>query len=282
MYFPADLTIVCTDLEGTLWPNEGGSLEAYARGYHTSARSKLPTGLCDAPDGITLVDRVIRYRTFDGLPTGPDDVRDTVRRIDAAFGRMFPLSIRPYEDALVAMRDLRVSPLHHCTVVTANSALATILKVTSAGMTGVLDLESGAYGCEHVDRGALVELASHRVAETLQLASVSPKQVVVIGDTVADAEAARRAGTSFLGVLTGSGTADQLAAHISTWSELTGMPTGHGYDYPSPGVGRVVDNLRGVAALTRELTTEALTSVERSPARPTVARSRMGSKSFVV
>ncbi|WP_191843694.1 HAD family hydrolase [Catellatospora chokoriensis] len=95
-------------------------------------------------------------------------------------------------------------------VVTGNIREAAYEKLSAFGLLGPIDLEVGGYGCDDGVRSVLVRLA-HERAQAKYAATLPARQVVVIGDTPHDIEAARANGAIAIGVATGSCTADELA-----------------------------------------------------------------------
>ncbi|WP_155373349.1 HAD family hydrolase [Catellatospora vulcania] len=95
-------------------------------------------------------------------------------------------------------------------VVTGNIRAAAYEKLAAFDLLGPIDLEVGGYGCDDGVRSVLVRLA-HERAQAKYAAAVPARQVVVIGDTTHDIEAARANGAFAVGVATGSCTAEELA-----------------------------------------------------------------------
>lgn len=94
-------------------------------------------------------------------------------------------------------------------VVTGNIRAAAYEKLAAFDLLGTIDLEVGGYGCDAGVRAELVRLARAR-AEAKYAATLPARQVVVIGDTPHDIEAARANGAVAVGVATGSCGADEL------------------------------------------------------------------------
>ncbi|GAA2382765.1 haloacid dehalogenase [Catellatospora methionotrophica] len=94
-------------------------------------------------------------------------------------------------------------------VVTGNIREAAYEKLSAFDLLGQIDLEVGGYGCDDGVRSVLVRLA-HERAQAKYAATVPARQVVVIGDTPHDIEAARANGALAIGVATGSCTFDEL------------------------------------------------------------------------
>ena len=87
-----------------------------------------------------------------------------------------------------------------------------------------LDFEVGGYGSDGGDRSVLVRLARERTNAKYRV-EVSPSDVVVIGDTPLDIEAARGAGARAVGVASGSSTVRDLkeAGADEVLSDLTSV-----------------------------------------------------------
>jgi phosphoglycolate phosphatase len=95
-------------------------------------------------------------------------------------------------------------------LVTGNVSSAAPIKLRAAGFDPSL-FPIGAYGDEALERDDLPAMAMARAIEHYGH-PLQPDQVVVIGDTPADIQCARALGAVAVGVLTGSGTREQLEA----------------------------------------------------------------------
>lgn len=87
------------------------------------------------------------------------------------------------------------------TVLTGNTAANAAVKLDAFDLPRWLDLDVGAYGSDHADRNALVEVALTRVEHTY--GPVDRSRVWVIGDTPLDAACAQAGGVHCLLVATG-------------------------------------------------------------------------------
>ena len=87
------------------------------------------------------------------------------------------------------------------TVLTGNTAANAAVKLGAFDLPRWLDLGVGAYGSDHADRNALVEVALDRVER--RYGPVDPSDVWVIGDTPLDAACAQAGGVHCLLVATG-------------------------------------------------------------------------------
>lgn len=94
------------------------------------------------------------------------------------------------------------------TTVTGNIAPVAADKLAAFGLTGVFDLEVGGYGADDTVRATLVRVSRQRAERKYG----HPFQVVVVGDTVHDIEAALANGATAVGVATGGTDAATLAA----------------------------------------------------------------------
>lgn len=95
-------------------------------------------------------------------------------------------------------------------VLTGNTAANAATKLAALGLDHWLDLEIGAYGSDDRDRCALVPVALERAA-TQRGASLTAKEVWVVGDTANDLACARAGGARCLLVGTGHTPLESLA-----------------------------------------------------------------------
>ncbi len=79
---------------------------------------------------------------------------------------------------------------------TGNVREGAAIKLASAGLLASFDLERGGYGSDAEDRSELLRVAAARCAQ----ASFAGAEVVVVGDTRLDVEAARAIGAKVVGV----------------------------------------------------------------------------------
>ncbi|MEV0702682.1 HAD hydrolase-like protein [Saccharopolyspora sp. NPDC050389] len=132
-------------------------------------------------------------------------------------GRVLP-GVRQALDALQA------EPGIHQSVLTGNTSDVARIKVEAFGLDRYLDLSVGAYGDDHRDRSELVGIARKRAA--LQLGTTIPaEQVVLIGDTPGDVDAALTAGAHVIAIASGKYSVDDLrtAGAKSTLETLTSL-----------------------------------------------------------
>jgi phosphoglycolate phosphatase-like HAD superfamily hydrolase len=98
----------------------------------------------------------------------------------------------------------------HQTLLTGNVAANAAVKVAAFGLDQWLDLEIGAYGSDHADRGELVPIATER-ARRLRGIDVVAGGTWVVGDTERDLACAHAGGARCLLVATGSSSLAELA-----------------------------------------------------------------------
>lgn len=99
----------------------------------------------------------------------------------------------------------------HQSLLSGNTTDVARVKVEAFGLDGYLDLALGAYGDDDRERAELVDIARKRAAQKLGTA-ISVEQVVLIGDTPADVEAAIASGTRIIAVASGTYTVEDLRA----------------------------------------------------------------------
>jgi phosphoglycolate phosphatase-like HAD superfamily hydrolase len=93
-------------------------------------------------------------------------------------------------------------------LVTGNHYKTAVLKLTTAGFDFKC-FEVGAYGHESADRSQLVELARERAVKQVG-SEIASQDIVVIGDTARDIEAAKGAGVRNIAVATGTDEIEML------------------------------------------------------------------------
>jgi len=117
---------------------------------------------------------------------------------------------------VVAMLEqLAAEPGLHQSVLTGNTTDVAKIKVEAFGLDSYLDLSLGAYGDDHRDRAELVTIARKRATHHLDT-PISPDQILLIGDTPNDVDAALTTGAHILAVATGKYTTAELHAAGAT------------------------------------------------------------------
>lgn len=103
----------------------------------------------------------------------------------------------------------------HQSVLTGNTTAVARTKIETFGLDHHLDLSTGAYGDDHRDRAELVTIARSRTEQHLAM-TIPIEQVVLIGDTPADVEAARTAGAQVIAIASGKYSTDELRSAGAT------------------------------------------------------------------
>ncbi|GAA0729766.1 HAD hydrolase-like protein [Dactylosporangium roseum] len=150
-------------------------------------------------------------RVVDGAD--PKDLLPVLlRSLDLEMRRELVAKEAPYEPCagVDELLDLCAAGNIPNSVVTGNTFYRATEKLTSAGLLNRFDMEWGAYGDEATQRHELVETCLRRAAVRLR-ADRDRLATVMIGDSPADAQAARRVGIPVVLVATGHYTAEQLA-----------------------------------------------------------------------
>jgi phosphoglycolate phosphatase-like HAD superfamily hydrolase len=118
---------------------------------------------------------------------------------------------RAYPGARESLVRLGREPEVVQSVLTGNMAANAAVKLGAFGLDTLVDLEIGAYGSDHRRRGRLVAVALQKY-ERKHAAPLTPRDVVVVGDTPLDVAAAHEGGARAVAVATGPFGADELAA----------------------------------------------------------------------
>jgi phosphoglycolate phosphatase-like HAD superfamily hydrolase len=109
---------------------------------------------------------------------------------------------RALPGAAAALERLGAEPGLLQSLLTGNIEPNAFVKLSAFGLERHLDFEIGAYGSDHRRRGQLVAIALARAARK-HGDELQPSDVVVIGDTPLDVQAAHEGGARALGVATG-------------------------------------------------------------------------------
>lgn len=119
----------------------------------------------------------------------------------------------PGKRALPGVKDLldRLVGVHHATIglATGNARRGAMLKLSAVGLADYFDL--GAFGDDAPDRTSIGRIARERVEREFDVV-ISPDDVVLVGDSVPDIEAAHANGYRSLAVGTGWSDLDTLKA----------------------------------------------------------------------
>jgi phosphoglycolate phosphatase len=122
---------------------------------------------------------------------------------------LLPLAGGPLPGVPEVLAALAGHPYITQTLVTGNIPAVARLKVAAFQLADYLDLSIGGYGSEHEARAPLVRLATERAAAKY---GEPFDEVVVIGDTVRDVQAALANDAVAVGVATGTTSAADLSA----------------------------------------------------------------------
>ena len=119
-------------------------------------------------------------------------------------------------------------------LVTGNVREAARIKLERAGLWPRFAV--GGFGCDHRDRPRLVERAIQRACELAGVAALPPEQVIVVGDTPLDVEAARACGVRAVAVATGTATRADLVACAPdvVLDTLAELPAWHASQFGPP------------------------------------------------
>ena len=204
--------LVLWDLDHTLLEVPNVSHQAYAAGFERATGATF-RGL---PDMSGRTDRAIITETLRLHRLRLSD--ETVDRVGEAIGEEYAARSwlvrengRVLPGATGALGELQGIPGVHQSVLTGNMLPIARVKLSSLGLIDYLNVKVGAFGMDDCERWRLVRVALRRASEGLER-SLAPKDIVVIGDTPLDVEAAHRAGTRIIAVATGASTVTDLAA----------------------------------------------------------------------
>ncbi|MEV0392557.1 HAD family hydrolase [Polymorphospora rubra] len=208
---PRPPRLIMWDIDRTLLHAGRIAVQAYATAF------TAVTGLAwrEATVFAGRTDRAVTAELLAGYGmTDSDELRATFfhryaeefaarRHLIAASGRVLP-GVR---EVLAALAD-RTHVTQ--TLVTGNIPVVALAKVATFGLDGPFDVTVGGYGMDDPVRAELV-IRSRRLAEA-KYGPFDPADILVVGDTVHDIEAALTGGVTAIGVATGDTGADELAA----------------------------------------------------------------------
>jgi phosphoglycolate phosphatase len=209
------------DIDGTLM-RAGGSgraaFDAVFAEHHAVA---------DASHGIryggktdpAIVEEIYRARlgrppTAEELAAFLDAYLPRLRRLIADRG------VQVLDGVEGALAYLKARPRVVLGVATGNVRAGADAKLAAAGLTHWFEL--GGYGCDSRVRAELVARAIERGRERGPI-----REVVVVGDTIHDIDAARAAGTTVCAVATGTDPAEALAGADAVFASMGELPAWH-------------------------------------------------------
>lgn len=205
-------TLVLLDIDGTL-------LTAFGEGraaYYETLEQIFPGREYPMLDMAGRTDFGI-WCELTGLAEGEDWERFReayARNMDRRLAARPPALLPGVESLLAALvADERFEP----GIVTGNLEHGSHVKIRHAGLRPWLSDVPAAYGDRVRDKDEL----AFQVAQARRAADAAGFRMVVVGDTVADLRCARGADAACLGVLTGGGTAEELAGAEAVVSDLS-------------------------------------------------------------
>ncbi len=171
----------------------------------------------DAPQGIGFsgrTDTAILREHIQRAAPGNEHLLPQLQRLACKYARDHEHEFAAYggaalPGALDALKLFATQDWLIQSVLTGNLRTIGEAKISQIGAGAYVDLELAAYGDEHEVRADLVD-ASLRAACGKYQRDFSAGQVVLIGDTALDIQAARQPGSRSLGVATGNYTVQQL------------------------------------------------------------------------
>ncbi|MEM6326372.1 MAG: HAD hydrolase-like protein [Bacteroidota bacterium] len=200
------------DIDGTLLQSHGVGRRAVE--HSLSARFGRPVDTASVTFSGKTDPQIFRQILSDPAIVGevPDDLETAIREAcDAYMARMHETWAEATVEALPGAVDL-VQSLHadgaRLGLLTGNLEPMAALKVERIGLGAEFPL--GAYGSDHEDRNALPLVALER-ARALGATGLAPEDLVLIGDTPRDVQAAQAVGAASIAVATGRFSADALA-----------------------------------------------------------------------
>jgi phosphoglycolate phosphatase-like HAD superfamily hydrolase len=203
--------LILWDIDGTLvWVGDVGE-EAFALAIEgvLGARPSKRVPMSGKTDPQILHE----YLAHLGIAGAEEHVEPILLRLETELATAKDLirqrgKVMPGAEALLSK--LGNDPGFLQSVLTGNIAPNAMVKLTAFGLDTWLDLEIGAYGSDHADRGQLVAVAMGR-AERLRGIRFEPTQIWIIGDSAHDFACANAAGAHCLLVATGRASFDDLA-----------------------------------------------------------------------
>ncbi|WP_410575641.1 HAD family hydrolase [Amycolatopsis sp. cmx-4-61] len=164
-------------------------------------------------NGLEATDQAVQ-KLADALVQGYEDAREEL----ATTGRALP-------GALEALARFAADPAIHQAILTGNLRDVARIKLDVFDLARFVDFDSSAFGDDHAERSELVQIARQR-AEGRTGARFINKQVVLVGDTPNDVQAALAAGVRVIGVATGKTSEAELrhAGATRTVSTLSDVP----------------------------------------------------------
>lgn len=204
--------LVLWDIDHTLITAPGMGRLVYDRAF--AAAVGRPMGEMATTPGRTDLDIMAETLTLNGIEPTEDLLTELTAAVIAAFhdnAAEMKAQGSALPGAEQTLASLAAETNLHQSVLTGNLREVARLKLATFGLADYLDLDSGAYGGDHPDRPTLVHIARQRAAEQTGVHFDYP-DIVLVGDTPRDVDAALTSGSRVIAVATGSFTADELRA----------------------------------------------------------------------
>lgn len=206
-----DSLFVLWDVDHTLIETRGVGSEVFARAFKAATGQPMSMGMAEAA-GHTEPVLLRKTLRLNGIAPDPEVFERFFREQAGGYrasreemgtrGRVLP-------GVEHALRVLNRQPNLTQSVLTGNTQASARIKLATFGLDRWLDLDRGAYGDDDEHRAALVDVARRRFRSSAGR-TLLPSQVVLIGDTPKDVEAARASGARIIGVASGSSSVDAL------------------------------------------------------------------------
>ncbi|KOV81974.1 haloacid dehalogenase-like hydrolase [Nocardia sp. NRRL S-836] len=204
--------LVLWDIDHTLLESGGMGREMYERAV-PAAIGRPFRQLADV-SGRTELDIIAETLKLHGVEPTDAAVSRLVNALIDSYeaGRdEFASRARVLPGAREVLEVLAGEPGVHQGVLTGNLRTVARIKLVALGLEQFLDLETSAYGDDHVDRVELVAIARERAARQLDT-PFAPAGTVLIGDTPRDVIVALIAGVQVIAVATGRSSVEELEA----------------------------------------------------------------------
>jgi phosphoglycolate phosphatase-like HAD superfamily hydrolase len=199
---PGRHRLVLFDIDGTLIWTGGAGSRALTRAFDEWAG--IPDGLDGIPvpgrtDTIIFADLLRRHGLGASRPA-LDALQDTYFRCLAEELSALPVDVDPLPGVVALLDALAAESRMSTALLTGNHARGARLKLERYGLWHYFPF--GAFGEDAADRNDLVPVALERAAAA-GVPPVSPRDVVIVGDTPLDVACGRAHGASTIGVATG-------------------------------------------------------------------------------
>ncbi len=204
--------LVLWDLDHTLIESRGLGRAIYERIFPEVTGQPLRTlATVHGRTELDIIHETLRLHNIE--PT-----KQIVDQVAAALSKGYRAAVhelatrgRVMPGAREALNALMAEPQLYQSVLTGNTTDVARIKIEAFKLDRYLNLSFGAYGDDHHDRAELVSIARKRAAEVLGT-TISVEQVILVGDTPSDVNAALIAGAHIIAIATGKYSVDDLLA----------------------------------------------------------------------